>query len=161
MPPTNSARVNCQPIRIQITRPSSQTRLVEANWKASEVTAEAPFWKSDLAIAIAAYEQDDDAAPRPVALASGAKPVPESADSTFSRGTQAWTIAEIAKPRTRAHQTSYAIRKDCLKPSPIVEITSAMVDDYTPWGYAPYMTDKKTPGYKASKDELLTRLARA
>ena len=54
MPPTNSARVNCQPSRIQSTRPSSQTRLVEANWKASEVAAEAPFWKSDLAIAIAA-----------------------------------------------------------------------------------------------------------
>ena len=54
IPPTNSASVNCQPIRIQMTRPSSQTRLVEANWKASEVTAEAPFWKSDLAIAIAA-----------------------------------------------------------------------------------------------------------
>jgi hypothetical protein len=53
-PPTNSASVNCQPIRIQITRPSSQTRLVEANWKASEVAAEAPFWKSDFAIAIAA-----------------------------------------------------------------------------------------------------------
>ena len=53
-PPTNSARVNCQPSRIQITRPSSQTRLVEANWKASEVAADAPFWKRDLAIAIAA-----------------------------------------------------------------------------------------------------------
>ena len=53
-PPRNSASVNCQPSRIQITSPSSQTRLVEANWKASEVTAEAPFWKSDLAIAIAA-----------------------------------------------------------------------------------------------------------
>ena len=53
-PPMNSASVNCQPIRIQITRPSSQTRLVEANWKASDVAAEAPFWKRDLAIAIAA-----------------------------------------------------------------------------------------------------------
>ena len=46
--------MNCQPIRIQSTRPSSQTRLVEANWKASAVAAEAPFWNSDLAIAIAA-----------------------------------------------------------------------------------------------------------
>jgi len=36
-----------------------------------------------------------------------------------------------------------------------------MVDDYTPWGYAQKMTETKTPGYKASKDELLTRLARA
>ena len=54
IPPTYSARANCQPIRTQSTSPSSQTRLVEANWKASAVAAEAPFWKSDLAIAIAA-----------------------------------------------------------------------------------------------------------
>jgi len=54
IPPTYSARVNCQPISTQSTRPSSQTRLVEANWKASAEAAEAPFWKSDLAIAIAA-----------------------------------------------------------------------------------------------------------
>ena len=54
MPPRYSASVNCQPSRIQSTRPSSQTRLVEANWKASAVAAEAPFWNSDLAIAIAA-----------------------------------------------------------------------------------------------------------
>ena len=54
IPPTYSASVNCQPIRTQRTSPSSQTRLVEANWKASAVTAEAPFWNSDLAIAIAA-----------------------------------------------------------------------------------------------------------
>ena len=54
IPPTYSASANCQPIRTQRTSPSSQTRLVEANWKDSAVTAEAPFWKSDLAIAIAA-----------------------------------------------------------------------------------------------------------
>ena len=54
MPPTYSASVNCQPSSTQSTRPSSQTRLVEANWKASADAAEAPFWKSDLAIAIAA-----------------------------------------------------------------------------------------------------------
>ena len=53
-PPRYSARVNCQPSSTQSTRPSSQTRLVEANWKASAEAAEAPFWNSDLAIAIAA-----------------------------------------------------------------------------------------------------------
>jgi len=53
-PPTYSASANCHPISTQSTRPSSQTKLVEANWKASAVVAEAPFWKSDLAIAIAA-----------------------------------------------------------------------------------------------------------
>ena len=54
IPPTYSASVNCQPSRIQRTRPSSQTRFVEANWKASAEAADAPFWKSDFAIAIAA-----------------------------------------------------------------------------------------------------------
>ncbi len=54
IPPTNSASVNCQPISTQRTRPSSQTRLVEANWKASAVIAEAPLAKSERAIAIAA-----------------------------------------------------------------------------------------------------------
>ena len=53
-PPISSARVNCQPISSQITIPSSITRFVEANWKASALAAEAPFWKSDLAIATAA-----------------------------------------------------------------------------------------------------------
>ena len=39
MPPTYSASVNCQPISTQSTSPSSQTRLVEANWKASAEAA--------------------------------------------------------------------------------------------------------------------------
>ena len=54
IPPTYSARANCHPISTQRTSPSSQTRLVEANWKASAVVAEAPFWISVLAIEIAA-----------------------------------------------------------------------------------------------------------
>src|SRR3954466_11832910 len=94
IPPRYSASVNCQPIRIHSTRPSSQTRLVDANWNASAATAEAPFWNSDLAIATAAYEQDDDAAPSPVASATGLAPSPLSADSIRSRGTQDWTTAE-------------------------------------------------------------------
>ena len=35
IPPTYSASVNCQPISTHRTRPSSHTRLVEANWNAS------------------------------------------------------------------------------------------------------------------------------
>ncbi|HEY8501677.1 MAG TPA: metal-sensitive transcriptional regulator, partial [Solirubrobacterales bacterium] len=35
-----------------------------------------------------------------------------------------------------------------------------ILDDYTPQGYIEDMTDTKTPGYKASKDQLLKRLAR-
>jgi hypothetical protein len=46
--------------------------LVDANWNASADAADAPFWKRDFAIATAAYEHDDDAAPRAVARATGA-----------------------------------------------------------------------------------------
>ena len=73
--------MNCQPISTQSTSPSSQTRLVEANWKASIEAALAPFWNRLLPIAIAAYEHDEDAAPSPVALAIGARPSAASAPS--------------------------------------------------------------------------------
>jgi len=53
-PPKYSASANCQPISTQSTSPSSQTRLVEANWKASAVVAEAPLASSERAIEIAA-----------------------------------------------------------------------------------------------------------
>ena len=112
--------MNCHPIRTQRTSPSSQTRLVDANWNASAVTADAPFWNNDFAIAIAAYEHEEEAAPNPVARATGLGPDRESAASIRARGTHAWTIAEIAKPRTSAHQTSYAISSDCRIPSQIV-----------------------------------------
>src|SRR3954454_5610857 len=112
-----SASVNCQPISTHSTSPSSQTRLVEANWKASDAAADAPFWKSDFAIAIAAYEQDDEAAPRPVAQPIGLGPPPAIADSMRSRGTHAWTIPEIAKPITSAHHTAQAISTESLRPS--------------------------------------------
>ena len=87
-----------------------------------------------MAIAIAAYEHEDEAAPSPVARAIGARPSPDSADWMRSRGTQAWTIAEIAKPRTSAHQTSQAMSTAFQSPSPIVEMTSLIPSDYTPWG---------------------------
>ncbi|HZS25354.1 MAG TPA: hypothetical protein VFA30_10255 [Gaiellaceae bacterium] len=106
IPPANSASVNRQPISTQSTSPSSQTRFVDANWNASAAEADAPFWKSDFAIATAAYEHDDEAAPSAVARATAAGPEPASARSMRARGTQACTTAEIAKPRTSAHQTS-------------------------------------------------------
>ena len=112
--------MNCHPIRIQITIPSSITRFVEANWNASADAAEAPFVNSDLAIAIAAYEHEEEAAPRPVASPTGRAPDPPRARSMRVRGTQAWTTPEIAKPSTSAHQTCHAIRNALLRPSPIV-----------------------------------------
>ena len=62
-PPTYSASANSQPISTQSTIPSSITRFVEANMKTIELTKSAPRWKSVFAIADAAYEHDDDAAP--------------------------------------------------------------------------------------------------
>src|SRR3954453_5641200 len=97
IPPRYSASVNCQPSRTHRTSPSSHTRLVEANWNASADAADAPFWNRLLAMAMAAYEHDEDAAPSPVALASGATLPPESAFWMRSRGTHAWTIADMAK----------------------------------------------------------------
>jgi hypothetical protein len=105
-PPTYSASANCQPIRIQSTSPSSHTRLVEANWKARAAAAEAPRANSERAIAIAAYEHDDEAAPRAVARTIGPAPLPPSEARMRARGTDACTTAEIAKPSTSAHQTS-------------------------------------------------------
>src|SRR5204863_1433192 len=111
IPPTYSASVNCQPISTQRTSPSSQTRFVEANWKASADAAPAPFWNSDLAIATAAYEHELDAAPSAVAHATGRGPEPLMSASMRSRDTHACTTAENRKPTTRAHQTSQAMRK--------------------------------------------------
>jgi len=124
MPPRYSATVNCQPSRTHKTSPSSQTRLVEANWKASADAAEAPFENSDLAIAIAAYEHEDDAAPRPLAHAIGFGPSPAIALWMRSCGTQACTTAEMANPSTSAHHTSQAIRNESFKPFQITSSTT-------------------------------------
>jgi hypothetical protein len=91
--------------------------LVEANWNASADVADAPFWKSDFAIATAAYEHEEDAAPSAVARTTGATPSPDNARSIRARGTHACTIAEMAKPKTRAHHTSYAISAAMRSPS--------------------------------------------
>ncbi len=134
-PPRYSATVNCQPTRIHSTRPSSHTRLVEANWKASALAAEAPLTNSERAMATAAYEHDDDAAPRPVARAVAPTPAPPSVFSIRSRGTHAWTTAEMAKPSTSAHHTAHAMsrasRRPCHRKSRNAVIAPS---DYTPRG---------------------------
>ena len=56
---------------------------------AAAVLAALPFRNSDLAIATAAYEHDDEAARSPVAQAIGHARDPDSVDWTRSRGTQA------------------------------------------------------------------------
>src|SRR3974390_1777722 len=69
-PPTNSAAVNCQPIRRARMMPSSMTRLVEAISNAMAEVKLAPFRNKERAKATAAYEHEDEAAPNPVANAS-------------------------------------------------------------------------------------------
>src|SRR5205085_2100030 len=105
-PPTNSPSVNCQPRTSAIRIPSSATRFVEANSKAVEAVKSAPRRKSERASATAAYEHDDDAAPRPVATAS------ERGESSGSRrriapfDTTACTTPESANPRISAQRIS-------------------------------------------------------
>ena len=119
MPPRYSASVNCQPIRTHSTSPSSQTRFVEANWKASARRGRGALLEQRLGDrdrrvgarrrrgAERGRERD-----RPRAAA-------RSEASMRSRGTHACTIAEIAKPRTSAHQTSQAIRSASTTPCQI------------------------------------------
>src|SRR5712692_11988181 len=68
-PPTNSASVNCHPIRMARMIPSSATRFVEASMKAIDAVKFAPLRKIERASAAAAYEHDEDAAPRAQAMA--------------------------------------------------------------------------------------------
>src|SRR5919197_1366735 len=108
-PPTNSPSVNCQPRTSAIRIPSSTTRFVDANSKAVAAVKSAPRRKSERASATAAYEHDDDAAPRPHAIPS------ERGESSGSRrrisdfDTTACTAPESAKPRINAHRISQNI----------------------------------------------------
>ena len=72
---------------------------------------------------MAAYEHDEEAAPSPVAHASGRGPSPASLASIRSRGTHAWTTAEMKKPSTSAHHTSHAIRNASLSATHTCETT--------------------------------------
>ena len=125
------------------TRPSSQTRLVDANWNASAEAADAPFWNRLLPMAMAAYEHDEEAAPSPVAVAMGFKPPPERAFWMRSRGTHAWTTAEMKKPKTSAHQTSQPIRNASRSPCQMTSSTELIAGIprsyqspyHTLWGY--------------------------
>src|SRR5205823_4156257 len=91
--------------------PSSITRFVEANWNAIAAVKSAPLRKSERASATDAYEQDDDAAPRPEAIASvfGESSGRSRRISRFD--TTACTAADSAKPRISAHSTSQVIPK--------------------------------------------------
>src|SRR2546428_14094650 len=105
-PPTNSAAVNCQPISTARRIPSSITRFVDANSKAIAAVKLAPFRNRDRASATAAYEQEDDAAPRPQAIASVRSEPSASSRVISDFEPTPWTAADMAKPTTRAHRIS-------------------------------------------------------
>ena len=89
--------------------PSSITRFVDANWNAIEAVKSAPFLNSDRESATAAYEHDEEAAPRPHAIPSerGESSGRSLRISPFE--TTACTAPESANPRISAHKTSQNI----------------------------------------------------
>ena len=93
-PPLSSATRNCQPNRMKSTRPSSKTRLVEANSKMMALPRDAPLRKSVRATATAAYEQEEEAAPSPVAMAADLGESVPRARETRSFDTKASTTAD-------------------------------------------------------------------
>ena len=103
IPPTISAARNCQPRKIRMRMPNSMTRLVEANIKATAATKWAPFTISALAVAKAAKEQDELIAPNNVARLTLFVPALPKYGVSFPLGTNAWIMALIKYPSTKAH----------------------------------------------------------
>ena len=118
-PPTNSASANCQPMRTMRMIDNSATRFVEASSNAIAAVKSAPFRKIDRASATAAYEHDDEAAPRPVAIA---RLFGESSGKSFvicDFDTTACTAPDNPNPKINGHKISQnmanAIHKACPK----------------------------------------------
>ena len=111
-PPTYSASANCQPISTHRTSPSSHTRFVEANWKASVGDGGRALLEDRLADrdrGVGARRRRGAEAGGPERAGAGR---PRRGPTRCApRGTHACTIAEIAKPRTSAHHTAHAMRK--------------------------------------------------
>src|SRR2546421_4917043 len=110
-PPANSAPRNGQPSRISRISPSSKTRLVEANSKTMAAGKLAPLRKSERAIATAAYEQDDDAAPRSVAIPRLRGESDPRVRATALRETRVCTMADRRNPSASGQRTSQSMSK--------------------------------------------------
>jgi hypothetical protein len=123
----NSASVNCQPSSSHVMIPSSITRFVDANPNAIAAVKLAPFRKSERASATAAYEQDDEAAPRPHAIAIERKESSGRRRVTDSFETTACTTAESPNPSTSAHRISQVMPNAKLSASAIDVVIAAAV----------------------------------
>jgi hypothetical protein len=95
--------------------PSSMTRLVEANWNAIAAVKLAPLRKIDRAKATAAYEHDEEAAPRPEAMHSERGESSGSSRLISPLDTTACTTPESAKPRIKAQRISQNMAKARLR----------------------------------------------
>src|SRR5215470_12744708 len=98
-PPTNSPRVNCHDSSSARMMPSSMTRLVLAISNAMALMKLAPRRNRARASATAAYEHDEEAAPRPAATASVLGRSSPSSRMTVSRRMTAWITADNVNPR--------------------------------------------------------------
>src|SRR4051794_9132821 len=108
-PPTYSANVNCQPMSSHIMAPISITRLVEAIWKAMTEVKFAPRRNKARANATAAYEHDDEAMPRPVAVINERGRASGNNLDTCRLLTTDSTTAARKNPRINAHKISQVI----------------------------------------------------
>src|SRR3989442_12448284 len=106
---------------------SSMTRFVDANSKAMAAVKLAPVRKIERASVTAAYEHEDDAAPRQAAIISvrGESSGRSRLISDFE--TTDWTIADNPKPRTSAHRISQDIANAKPRAVPIAVSTPVMV----------------------------------
>ena len=135
-PPTNSARVNCQPSSSARITPSSTTRLVLAISKTIAAVKLAPLRKRERASATAAYEQEELAIPKPVARASVTGRSSPRVAMIVSRRTSACTIAEMPKPRMSDHRICQVITPAIRRASTTAERGPLLtLGVYTPWGY--------------------------
>src|SRR5665213_985080 len=110
--PTTSATANCQPRKTIMTIVNSSTRFVEAISNVIAAVKSAPFRKIDRAIATAAYEQDDEAAPSPHARRSVRGRWSPNMRTMASLDTTAWMAAEIPKPRINGHRICQNMAND-------------------------------------------------
>ena len=108
-PPTNSATPNCQPNSTIKSTPSSNTKLVAANWKAIAAVKSAPLRTMERAMATAAYEHEDEAAPRLPAIRMLRGPASGSRRDISSFETISSMTAEKRNPRLSPQKMSQNI----------------------------------------------------
>lgn len=124
-PPTNSAAANCQPINIQITKPSSITKFVLANMNIIEAVKSAPLANKLFASALAAYEHDELTMPKIDARATVLGLWSPNNSRIRLRDTKAWIKPDSVNPKTKAQKVSKNIHQPSSNPLPILLTSSS------------------------------------